>query len=83
MKNACYIAPFKMNGLNDVDDQKNITMPLRRSQLFDSTNQMYKISLLKMVLLMAKFVILLFYIISAFAHETCCEDYTFLSLYNL
>ena len=34
MKNACYIAPFKMNGLNDVDDQKNITMPLRRSQFF-------------------------------------------------
>ena len=36
MKNACYVTPFKISGLNDVDDQKNITMPLRPSQFFSS-----------------------------------------------
>lgn len=32
MKNACYVLTFKINGLNDIDDQKVITVPLRPIQ---------------------------------------------------
>ena len=32
MKNACYVLTFKINRLNDIDDQKVITVPLRPIQ---------------------------------------------------